>query len=433
MKKVLIISPYFPPSNAPDMQRVRMSLPFFKDFGWDAEVVIVDQQFSDLKKDELLMQSLPANLKIHKVGALNKKITSKIGLGSLALRSMIHYKTYVNRLLKTTHFDLIYFSTTLFPLTILGSHWKRRFGIPFVIDMQDPWHSDYYKNKPANERPKKYWFSYRLNKYLEPISMCKVDGLISVSENYITQLEDRYPRINNIPSAIIPFGFFSKDMEIAQQGIKSQPLPFDDGYIHIAYVGVAGTIMKKAITILFSALKALSIANSDAFNKLRLHFIGTSYAPAGTGTLSVLPIASKFGVDAVVSEQTDRVGFYDALKIITSSNALLIIGTDSADYTASKLYPYILAEKPLLSIFHPESSAVKILRDCLSGISATLENDQLNKDKIYHFLEDAAMLKLVKPTINWNKFNNYSAKEMTSKQCELFDKVISESNFETVK
>jgi hypothetical protein len=63
LKRVLIISPYFPPSNAADMQRVRMSLPYFAEFGWQAEVVTVDERYSDLVKDELLTQSLPAGLK----------------------------------------------------------------------------------------------------------------------------------------------------------------------------------------------------------------------------------------------------------------------------------------------------------------------------------------------------------------------------------
>ena len=49
-RNVLIISPYFPPVNAADMQRVRMSLSYFKQYGWDAEVVTVDPRYSELVK-----------------------------------------------------------------------------------------------------------------------------------------------------------------------------------------------------------------------------------------------------------------------------------------------------------------------------------------------------------------------------------------------
>jgi hypothetical protein len=54
MKRVLIISPYFAPVNAADMQRVRMSLPYFKKSGWEAEVVAVSLEFTDMQTDELL-------------------------------------------------------------------------------------------------------------------------------------------------------------------------------------------------------------------------------------------------------------------------------------------------------------------------------------------------------------------------------------------
>jgi len=87
LKSVLIISPYFPPVNAADMQRVRMSLSYFTENGWDAEVVMVDERYSDMQWDNLLLQSVPSNIKIHKVKALAKKWTSRFGLGSIALRS----------------------------------------------------------------------------------------------------------------------------------------------------------------------------------------------------------------------------------------------------------------------------------------------------------------------------------------------------------
>ena len=76
MRRVLIISPYFPPSNAADMQRVRTSLPYFKQFGWDPEVVTVDERYSEMVKDGLLTQSLPQDIKIHRVNVLSKRITA---------------------------------------------------------------------------------------------------------------------------------------------------------------------------------------------------------------------------------------------------------------------------------------------------------------------------------------------------------------------
>ena len=41
VKKVLIVSPHFPPINAPDMQRVRLALPYLRELGWEPTVIAV--------------------------------------------------------------------------------------------------------------------------------------------------------------------------------------------------------------------------------------------------------------------------------------------------------------------------------------------------------------------------------------------------------
>jgi hypothetical protein len=93
-KKLLIISPYFPPVNAADMQRVRMSLPYFAHFGWDAEVVTVAPEYSDMPKDALLQQSIPSAIAIHQVKALKQNMDIKIRTGqySPALASFLQEK-----------------------------------------------------------------------------------------------------------------------------------------------------------------------------------------------------------------------------------------------------------------------------------------------------------------------------------------------------
>lgn len=428
MKKVLIISPHFAPVNTADMQRVRMSLPYFKLYNWEAEVVTVDPKFIDISKDELLLVNLPAGIKIHKVNALPKNITRKVGLGSTALRSLWYYKNYVNQLLQKEHFDLIYFSTTEFPVLILGSYWKKKFKIPYVFDMQDPWHSTYYQDKPKAERPAKYWFSYRLNKFLEPIAMRTVDGLISVSKAYIETLTQRYPRIRQIPTAVITFGAFKKDFELVkkQYSYFKPSYDKDENFIHIVYVGRGGNDMKGALSLLFKAfIKGLD-ENQTLFSKIRFHFIGTSYAPNGEGKQSIKPIATRMGIEDYVYEQTDRISFYDSIYTLSTANGLVIIGSDDPQYTASKIYPYILAEKPLLAFFHPDSSAAKIISACNAGIVIPLSGceDRSTIDVVYQELYNLVS-GYKKMQVNWLEFERYSANNMTKLQCKLFNKIIS--------
>ena len=87
MKKVLAISPRFPPTNAPDHQRLRMALPHFKAAGWDVTVLSVEPGEIEAGQDPLLCRSLPKDLEIHRVNPVPTRWTRCFGFGGLAYRS----------------------------------------------------------------------------------------------------------------------------------------------------------------------------------------------------------------------------------------------------------------------------------------------------------------------------------------------------------
>lgn len=427
MKRVLIISPYFPPCNAADMQRIRMSLPYFENYGWVPEVVSVNPDLADCVKDPLLLNSLPKGITVHIVKALPKNLTSRFGLGSIALRSLYYYRKKVNQILKDKHFDLIYFSTTQFPVLVLGSYWEKKYGVPYVIDMQDPWHSEYYQTRPKNERPPKYWFSYRLNKFLEPLSMKNVSGLISVSQSYIDTLVHRYPHLISIPKKVITFGFFKPDFDLVKENSDLFKITNNQekGTYTFTYIGRGGIDMVDSLKLLFTAFKKGLKENTEVFNNVRFNFIGTSYASQGKGIQSIIPIAEEIGISKYVREQTDRIAFYKSIYQLLHSDHLLIIGSNDAQYTASKIFPYILANKPLLAFFNPKSSAGQIIENCNAGTVFSLDSEQSTLiNQIYEYLFDAATGKLRKLETDWLAFEAYSAENMTKSQVELFNQII---------
>ncbi|MVN20618.1 glycosyltransferase [Mucilaginibacter arboris] len=405
-----------------------MSLSFFKDFGWEAEVVCVDEKYSEIPKDELLLQSVPKNVIVHQVKAFSKKWTSKFGLGSLALRSLWFYHKKVMLLLPAKKYDLIYFSTTEFPVCVLGAYWKKRFAVPYVIDMQDAWHSTYYQDKPKEERPPKYWFSYRLHKYLEPIAMKKCDGLISVSPAYIDTLQQRYPQLKNKPAAVIPFGAFEKDFEIAEKNIATCPpaIQFNSDNFNVVYVGRGGADMQTAVQLLFYALKEALQDEAEVFSKLHLYFIGTSYAPKELAKQTIFPLAIKCGVEKQVTEVTDRIGFYSTINTLLAADALFIPGSNDPQYTASKIYPYLMAQKPLLTIFHQQSSAVPIIRSCSphSSVITFPDNPVKAKQQVRETLNHWAKFSTTKNSLDRKTFEEFTARQMVRKQVEIFEAIV---------
>ena len=57
-----------------------------------------------------------------------------------------------------------------------------------------------------------------------------------------------------------------------------------------------------------------------------------------------------------------RLDYLDALSVLTHASGILLLGSSERHYTASKLYPALLAKRPILALFHQASSVVSILR-----------------------------------------------------------------------
>src|SRR5207249_7514785 len=192
MRRLLIISPNFPPVNAPDMQRVRMSLPHFAEFGWEPYVLAVAPT-GDETLDPLLVETVPSDIQVERVRAIPAAISKRLGIGNIALRALPSLYHAGSRLLSSGKVDLVYFSTTMFFAMPLGRMWRRRFGVPYVLDIQDPWLSDYYREHPETNPPPKYSLARRVHAILEPWTMKDVDAIISVSDAYLMTLRKRYP------------------------------------------------------------------------------------------------------------------------------------------------------------------------------------------------------------------------------------------------
>jgi hypothetical protein len=415
--------------NAADMHRVRQSVSYFEAFGYKPIVMAVKPECNENVQDELLIKTLPKDLEIIWIDAFSSKWTRKIGLGALALRSLYFYWKAGNKLLKNRQIDLVYFSTTMFPVLILGAYWKKHFNTPYVIDMQDPWHSEFYQNKPKNERPPKYWFSYNLNKFMEPIAMKKVDGIISVSQGYCDILQQRYPNITPEKCIVIPFGAFEKDFEIIKES-KGQALNIHHSSFIITYIGRGGNDMAKSLRVIFGAFKKGLETLPALFSKIKMQFIGTSYAPGSTGKKTIEPIAVEMGISEYVIEQPARISYFASLKLLKEADLLLVPGSEDPNYTASKLYPYIMAKKPILAVFSQTSSVIKILDDTKAGEFVAIDfNDPATFETQTNVLLEKWKIMLEKhpfvPDTNWKAFVPYTAMEMTKKQAVFFDSVLS--------
>ena len=426
MKKVLIISPHFVPVNTADMHRIRLMLNYIQKYGWCAEVVTVNPKYiNSYSIDNNLLKTTPKNLVIHYVKALSYNCTRKFGLGSLSLRSYYFFKKKVNKLLTKDKFDLIFISTTAFHVMALGPYWKRKFSIPFVLDIQDPWRSDFYLDKPKNQRPPKFLISYIIDKFLEAKTVPFADGLISVSSGYIETFFNRYSNFKPI-CKVIPFAGFEKDFDILDDVLIPDEIIIEDSYYNIIYIGRGGHDMSYSIENFFRSLLVLKKNNKELFDKVRVFFIGTSYAPKGTGMETIMPIAMRLGINNVI-EITDRQEYFVSLKILKKANLLFIPGSSDSSYTASKIYPYILSQKPIIAIFHKSSSVIEILKKTTTSNVFSFDTTISIDDKLIYNIY-LSILNHIQGNcvceISISNLKPYMADSMTENICLFFDKIL---------
>ena len=421
-----------------------MSLPYLEEFGWEAMVLAVNPRFIEgAVLDPLLEKTLPDSLELTRVRAVPSRATRAIGLGNLALRALPYLWRAGNRLLKGSSrghrpqlqkrmFDLVYFSTTQFPVMILGPIWKRKFGIPYVVDFQDPWLDDYYERTgtPPPGGKHRYGLSRFFAQRLEPRVMSDVSQVICVSPAYVETLLARYPHLRRDQFTMLPFAAAEHDFDVLKSlNVQQTVFLGGDERQHWVYVGVVGQIMAHALRMLFSAFRELRRCSPELWNDVRLHFIGTSYAPFERARKTVEPIAAECGISELVEERTGRIPYFEALKALRDADALLVIGSDSPSYSASKLYPYMFARKPILAVLHRESPSVPILKQCRAGEVVTFEPGDAGDKSVVELAQAVQRIYTMAaqqsaPDMDEKELNKYTAREMTRRQCEVFDRAV---------
>lgn len=389
--RVLILCPQFAPNNTADSHRVRLILPYLADFGCEAEVLAVDPRDVRGPCDPWLAERLPKTVPIHHVRAWPLR---GWGLNGLAQRAGIPLYREGCRLLAGGGFDLVFFSTTRFHLHVLGPLWQRQYGVPFCMDYQDPWVNDYYREHPRVIPPGgrvKYGLSDWLHRAGERFAAPRCSGFLAVSKGYLESLRARYGQaVAWQPRLVQPFpGEPAEldDLRVTLPAVRSRP----DATRVIRYIGRGGPDMETAVRAFFKTWRDLIDRGAVAAGGLRFEAIGTAYYADREPLPTMAPLAADYGLQDAVREDPRRLSYRDMLLALLEADGLVVFGSNDPAYTASKIYPYLLARRPLLAIFHQNSSVVGLMEAVGGGRCATFGAEGLLSpavDEITLFLTD---------------------------------------------
>jgi glycosyltransferase involved in cell wall biosynthesis len=363
MRRVLMVTPHFPPDSSAASHRVRLLAPHLPAAGWRPTIVTLEPSAYEGRLDRDLHALVPAGLDIVRAPAWAPAATRWLGLGDLGLRAFTGLRRACRHLLARERFDALFI--TIYPTypALLGPALKSEFGVPFVLDYQDPWVGAWGQSVGGGRNGSADWksrASRAVALWLEPRAVAGADALVAVSQGTLDGVTARIPSAAPLPQAVVPLGFEPDDFASVMQRPAVSHFNTADGLVHLCYVG---TLLPTGIGTLRLLLRALDRARGEdaAARRLRLHFFGTSNQ-SSSAVSRVLPVARECGVDDVVTEVPGRLDYLEALSVLTQASAILLLGSSEPHYTASKLYPALMARRPILALFHEASSVVSILR-----------------------------------------------------------------------
>ncbi|GAB4339414.1 MAG: glycosyltransferase [Calditrichia bacterium] len=434
MKKVLVISYYWPPAGGPGAQRVVKFVKYLPMHGWQPIVLTVEKgEFP--YTDESLGTDLPEDLPVFRSRALDpfrfyKAITGKKGdeaipVGYLTqshgsfkekLAAYIRSNLFVpdarvgwnpyairraERIIREEQIDLVFTSTPPHSTNLIGRYLNRKLRIPWVADFRDPWTDiRYYKFL------KRWKITAAYDARLERICIEQADAVTTVSRALMDQLAQKTTPPCPEKFYIIPNGFDEADFE----NIATEP------GTRFTILHTGNMQAHQNPEALWQALAELREEQPELAAQIRVKLVGRTH-PEVENTLKRLQLES-------IVEFSGFVPHNQIPPMLRSAELLLMVipkVEDNLGIVTGKFFEYLGSNRPILVVGPPQSDAGQILKG-LSG-SAIFDYDAVHRLKKY--LQDAlqSWQRNQWQFDNQHKVARYSRRALAGKLAEVFEGV----------
>ncbi|MBT3215880.1 MAG: glycosyltransferase [Candidatus Marinimicrobia bacterium] len=425
MKKVLVITYYWPPSGGPGVQRVLKFCKYLPEFGWEPIVLTVakgdfpitdDSHTHEIQNVKVFKQSFfePHNIYKKLLGmGVEEAITTtvltdeKVGLTN-RLAKWIRLNCFVpdarvawlfsgKKALKNSIGEesphLIFSTGPPHTVHLLARKWSKILGVPYITDLRDPWTE--FVSYQGNPR---FFLSRIIDQYLERKTLTAAKKITVVSPTmkkmFCTFLpEEKIEVITN--------GFDSADFS----GTVEKEVPeFIWTY--------NGNLDKNRVPRAF--LYAVKKFTQQEIGSIKCRFVGRQ-CPELLAEIQSLEIEDICSFEGYVSHN-------QALEFLQASyGTLLVIDNVSNNecFIPGKVFEYIGTDKPVIGIGPTNGDSTKVLSD--SGAGKMF--DYQDSDGIFDFL-----------ILHFKNFNEgmrhatdkgkYERKTLTFALSEIFDSMV---------
>lgn len=427
MKKVLIVTYYWPPAGGPGVQRVLKFAKYLSEFDWKPYILTVkDGEYPAV--DKSLENDIPKNCFVYKSKSLEPFKLYKTFVGkkkgdeiptyilnkskSDSLKDKIAKWVRLNlfipdakigwipfavsnglKIINENKIDLIFSSSPPQTVNMVAKKLSNKSGVPWVADFRDPW-TDAFWQEGGNNRN---YFSHKIDKILEKSCLSKAQAITTVSSSLIKLFEKKSH--NNY--LLLPNGFDSDDFDSVQKTSSNK--------FRINYIGFLGKDQK-----IDNFLIAINSVDKKIKNKLDINFYGKIHQ-------TILEKIDSFQLKKII-----KINYYiphnEAIQIMKNSEILLLVIPDVKNnelIVTGKLFEYLAAHNYILGIGPAESDIVQILQETNCGEMFGYEDDlkTVLLEQIQRWEQGVDI------SVKAKFIQQYSRKELSGKLAELLNTV----------
>jgi glycosyltransferase involved in cell wall biosynthesis len=343
MRKLLLITYHFPPSASAGSFRMLGFARHLPKFDWQT-VVVAPPQLPREPVDQAQLAQVPSD-----TGVIYVPFPE--GRWARLLSRVAPYGIWLPRArraclqaVQTHRPDAVLTSGPPHCIHHLGLMLKRRFQVPWVIDLRDPWG---HRHKPVGPIRKRW------EVLMEERVMKRADAIVANAPLARSTLQDAFPQYRD-KIHVITNGYDPEQVLSAQE---PPPLP---GTVQIVYAGEV--YLGRNPRPFLDAIKDLYGQSQNGRPPVQVTFLGRS----STEDCNLLMEIHQRGLGALV-EIGGQVGYGRSLASMAQAHILLLLDAPGRRMgVPAKLYEYIGTGRPILALADPNSDVAWVLRE--SGI-----------------------------------------------------------------
>lgn len=420
MKKVLIITYYWPPSGGSGVQRWLKFVRYLREFGWEPIVYTAENaEYPEL--DPTLEKEIPAGVTVIRRPIwepyhLYKKFTGqkkneRVVSGFLSENKKPSWSSrvslwirgnffipdarkfwikpsvkFLKGWLKENHVDAIVSTGPPHSMHRIALGLKQATGIPWLADFRDPWTNiDFYQELKLGKR------ADRIHHRMEKEVLTSADRVVMVGKTWAEELEE----LGGRKVDVVTNGYDEAD-------IPTEKLPLDNAFT-LTYLGMLG--QSRNHPVLWAGLGELIKENPALAAALQVKLVGKTDA-------GVKEAVEKNGLTAHVKFM-GYMKHSEAIRVQHSAQVLLLLVNNtpnSKGIQTGKMFEYIASQRPILSIGRHDGDAAHILKETGAGVTVDFSDKAGLKAQVLHYFELWQQGRL---SVQGSGYQKYSRRSLT--------------------